>query len=105
MTDNHPTEAMTCPIGEVLISRVVEIQEMMEDYKLIKANAHIRGQETFSREQAKLYEDQFESCINDLLAKLEMADIALATITAPTTMESSIEIQTIAKEALMSLRQ
>jgi hypothetical protein len=79
---------------------------MMEDYKLIKANAHIRGQETFSREQAKLYEDQFEACINDLLAKLEMADIALAAITAaPTTMESLIEIQTIAKEALMSLRQ
>jgi hypothetical protein len=101
MTDNK-TEAISCPIGEVMISRVVEIQEMMEDYQQIKANENLKGQETFSREQAKIYEEQFESCINDLLVKIEIADKTLTALAASPTSNDS---QKMIKDALNFLRQ
>lgn len=105
MADCNTTETIACPIGEVLISRVVEIQEMMADYQQIKANVYLKGQATFSREQAKVYEEQFESCINDLLAKLDIADKVLTALAAPTATQVSNDNQKMINEALTSIRQ
>jgi hypothetical protein len=58
----------------------VEIKEMMADYEQIKSRGNIKGQAAFLKEQSKLYEDQFEECIKDLLSKLELADQALSAI-------------------------
>jgi hypothetical protein len=105
MADQNSTEAIACPIGEVLISRLVEIKEMMDDYKQIKSSHPIKGQESFIKEQSKLYEEQFEACIDDLLYKLEVADKTLASMADPMAIHSSKDVQKLAQEALISLRQ
>lgn len=105
MTDKNLIETIACPIGEVLISRVFEIQEMMDDYKQTKANQYLKGQEVFSKEQVKIYEEQFESCIDDLLTKLDVAEKALVTLANPTTtLEATNENRKMINEALAFLR-
>jgi hypothetical protein len=94
-----------CPINEVLISRVVEIKEMMEDYEQIKSRGNIKGQEAFLKEQSKVYEDQFEECIKDLLFKLEQADKALAALSDPEAFQSSQAAQKFAVDCLNVLRE
>jgi hypothetical protein len=105
MADYNSTEAIACPIGEVLISRLTEIREMIDDYKQIKAHKPGKGQESFVKEQSKLYEEQFEACIDDLLLKLELADKALESMAIPTADHSSVDVQKIARVALNSLRE
>jgi hypothetical protein len=94
-----------CPINEVLISRIVEIKEMMEDYEHIKSRGNIKGQEAFLREQAKLYEEQFEECIKDLLSKLEQTDKALSALSDPNAFQSSQAAQIFAADRLKELRE
>lgn len=105
MTDHNQAEAMACPISEVLISRLMEIKEMMNDYKQIKAHKPAKGQEAFLKEQAQLYEEQFEACIDDLLSKVEAADQVLEIIAgAPATLTAK-DGQMLARQALNSLRE
>jgi hypothetical protein len=105
MNDHNSTKAIACPIGEVLISRLTEIKEMMDDYKQIKAHKHIKGQDSFVKEQSKLYEEQFEACIDDLLSKIEIADKTLESMAGLTVAHSSEDVQKLAREALNSLRE
>jgi hypothetical protein len=105
MSGDNSTEAIACPIGEVLISRLTEIKEMIDDYKQIKALKHIKGQDSFVTEQSKLYEEQFEACIDDLLSKLEIADKALESIASSNPAHTSKDMQRLAQEALSSLRE
>jgi hypothetical protein len=94
-----------CPINEVLISRVVEIKEMMADYEQIQTRGNKKGQETFLKEQTKLYEEQFQECIQDLLFKLEEADKALAALSEPDTFQSPQATQRFAADCLKVLRE
>jgi hypothetical protein len=94
-----------CPINEVLISRVVEIKEMMEDYEQIQSRGNLKGQEVFLKEQSKLYEEQFEESINDLLFKLEQADQALAALSDPNAFQTSQAAQQFAADCLKELRE
>ncbi|QGQ94543.1 hypothetical protein EHS13_06420 [Paenibacillus psychroresistens] len=105
MSEYNSSEAMACPIGEVLISRLTEIKEMIDDYKQIKAHKPSKGQESFVKEQSKLYEDQFEACMDDLLLKLEVADKALEALSRPSVVHSSKDVQQLALKALNSLRE
>jgi hypothetical protein len=94
-----------CPINEVLISRVVEIKEMMEDYTQIKSQAFIKGQEAFIQEQSRVYEEQFEESIKDLLSKLEQADKALDALSDPAKFQSPEEAHKFAAERLKELQE
>jgi hypothetical protein len=94
-----------CQINEVLISRVHEIKEMMEDYEQLKSRGNTKGQETFIKEQTQLYEEQFEECIKDLLCKLEKADKALSALSEPDAFQSSHAAQKFATDYLKELRE
>jgi hypothetical protein len=94
-----------CSIDDVMISRLTEIKEMMEDYEQVKASQSKKGQTDFRYEQLKVYEEQFEACIHDLLFKLEVADKALFAMAHLDKFPSTKEAQKFANDSLRTIRE
>jgi hypothetical protein len=94
-----------CSIDDVMITRLTEIKEMMEDYQQVKLSESKKVQDEFRKEQLKEYEAQFETCILDLLLKLEIADKALFSLAHLDKFPSTKEAQKFANDSLRSIRE
>jgi hypothetical protein len=105
MSGDTMMAASSCSIEDVLITRLTEIKEMMEDYQQIKFADSNKGQDDYLKAQLSEYENQFEACIHDLLLKIEIADKALFSLMHLDKFPSTKEAQKFANDALRTIRE
>jgi hypothetical protein len=105
MSGDTTIAASSCSIEDVLITRLTEIKEMMEDYQQIKLSESKKGQDDFLKAQLNEYENQFEACIHDLLLKIEIADKALFSLAHLDKFQSTKEAQKFANDSLRTIRE